>query len=133
MQPFNRADSFYGFVSRLFSLLTPPVAGAFWSRLAAVTMVCADRTRRLYTGDGQTYNLYILYYTTFSFCTRLVAARDRLPASIVLLLALAAEISIRAYSCLTGDRLLAGYVARTRTLPPGGVNLIALSIRFSST
>jgi hypothetical protein len=62
MQPFNRADSFYGFVSRLFSLLTPPVAGAFWSRLAAVTMVCADRTRRLYTGDGQTYNLYILYY-----------------------------------------------------------------------
>jgi hypothetical protein len=48
-----------------------------------------------------------------------LARRAGRAAFLLLLLALATEISIRAYSWLTGDRLLAGYVARTRTLPPG--------------
>jgi formate hydrogenlyase subunit 3/multisubunit Na+/H+ antiporter MnhD subunit len=58
----QRSSEFYGFVAKTFAALTPPMAGAFWSGLTAVTMVCADKTRRLYTGNGQTYNLYILYY-----------------------------------------------------------------------
>jgi hypothetical protein len=58
----QRSSGFYGFAAKTFAALTPPMAGAFWSGLTAVTMVCADKTRRLYTGNGQTYNLYILYY-----------------------------------------------------------------------
>jgi len=46
----------------VFSALTPPWAGAVWGGLAAATMASAERVRMLYTGDGQTYNLYILYY-----------------------------------------------------------------------
>jgi formate hydrogenlyase subunit 3/multisubunit Na+/H+ antiporter MnhD subunit len=47
---------------RLFTLLTPPWANEFWAGLGGAVSALAGRTRLLYTGDGQTYNLYILYY-----------------------------------------------------------------------
>ena len=58
----DTATSFYNFYKAAFSRLTPPVASAFWEGLAVGTMALAARTRRVYTGDGQTYSLYILYY-----------------------------------------------------------------------
>ena len=47
---------------RVFTLLTPPWANEFWAGLGGTVGALAGRTRLLYTGDGQTYNLYILYY-----------------------------------------------------------------------
>src|SRR5262249_10587286 len=52
----------YGTFKIVFTTLTPPWAGAVWSGLAAATTTSAERIRMLYTGNGQTYNLYILYY-----------------------------------------------------------------------
>jgi formate hydrogenlyase subunit 3/multisubunit Na+/H+ antiporter MnhD subunit len=46
----------------VFTTLTPPWAGAVWGGLAATATTSAERIRMLYTGNGQTYNLYILYY-----------------------------------------------------------------------
>ena len=56
------ASGFYVFYKSVFARLTPPLASAFWDGLSAGTMTLAARTRRVYTGDGQTYCLYILYY-----------------------------------------------------------------------
>ncbi|HMF22463.1 MAG TPA: proton-conducting transporter membrane subunit [Pseudolabrys sp.] len=50
------------FFMRVFAALTPPFATAFWGGLTAATTSLAQRSRRLYTGNGQTYSLYILYY-----------------------------------------------------------------------
>jgi len=46
----------------MFSILTPPLAASVWDGVAAATTALAERTRRLYDGHGQTYNLYMLYY-----------------------------------------------------------------------
>ena len=54
--------SFYDFTTSIFAMLTPPWASAFWSKLAVTIATVAQRARMLYTGNGQTYNLYILYY-----------------------------------------------------------------------
>ena len=54
--------SFYAFYKAVFATLTPPLACAFWDGLSAGTMTLADRTRKIYTGDGQPYGLYILYF-----------------------------------------------------------------------
>jgi NADH:ubiquinone oxidoreductase subunit 5 (subunit L)/multisubunit Na+/H+ antiporter MnhA subunit len=53
---------FYDFYKPVFIKLTPPLASVFWDGLCTATTTLADRTRMLYTGNGQTYNLYILYY-----------------------------------------------------------------------
>jgi formate hydrogenlyase subunit 3/multisubunit Na+/H+ antiporter MnhD subunit len=52
----------YETLRTVFTALTPPWAGAVWGGLAAATTTSAERIRMLYTGNGQTYNLYILYY-----------------------------------------------------------------------
>ena len=52
----------YAFYKSVFAMLTPPLAIAFWSGLSASTVTLGDWTRTLYTGNGQTYVLYILYY-----------------------------------------------------------------------
>jgi formate hydrogenlyase subunit 3/multisubunit Na+/H+ antiporter MnhD subunit len=56
------AAGLYAFYKRVFAMLTPPLADAFWGGLSAGTITIADRARRIYTGNGQTYSLYILYY-----------------------------------------------------------------------
>jgi formate hydrogenlyase subunit 3/multisubunit Na+/H+ antiporter MnhD subunit len=58
----REAGGFYAYYKPFFAMLTPPAARAFWDGLTAGTMTLAGRTRLIYTGDGQTYNLYILYY-----------------------------------------------------------------------
>jgi NADH:ubiquinone oxidoreductase subunit 5 (subunit L)/multisubunit Na+/H+ antiporter MnhA subunit len=55
-------DGVYAFASRLFAALTPSLAERLWSGLSLGTLLLADRTRRIYTGDGQAYCLYVLYY-----------------------------------------------------------------------
>ena len=54
--------SFYDTCRRLIAMLTPPYAIRFWTGLAEATGELAGRTRLLYSGNGQTYNLYLLYY-----------------------------------------------------------------------
>jgi hypothetical protein len=54
--------SFYAFYQAVFATLTPPLARAFWDSSSAGTMALADRTRKVYNGDGQLYCLYILYF-----------------------------------------------------------------------
>ncbi|WP_201837424.1 proton-conducting transporter membrane subunit [Microvirga zambiensis] len=43
-------------------LSVPPVAVVFWRSLANGSVGAADLVRRLYTGNGQTYALYVLSY-----------------------------------------------------------------------
>ena len=52
---------------RLFAVLTPLMAHTFWNGVSVVTLGIADRARRIYTGNGQTYCLYILYYFVFLY------------------------------------------------------------------
>jgi formate hydrogenlyase subunit 3/multisubunit Na+/H+ antiporter MnhD subunit len=54
--------SFYAFYKSVFATLTPPLARAFWDELSSGTLVVADRTRKVYNGNGQIYSLYILYF-----------------------------------------------------------------------
>jgi NADH:ubiquinone oxidoreductase subunit 5 (subunit L)/multisubunit Na+/H+ antiporter MnhA subunit len=56
---FARFNEFY---MPVVTALTPPWASAFWGAIPAAVTSLAERTRLLYTGNGQTYNLYILYY-----------------------------------------------------------------------
>jgi formate hydrogenlyase subunit 3/multisubunit Na+/H+ antiporter MnhD subunit len=56
-----QSDLYDGFKT-VVAMLTPPWAGAVWGGLAAATTTAAERIRMIYTGNGQTYNLYILYY-----------------------------------------------------------------------
>jgi formate hydrogenlyase subunit 3/multisubunit Na+/H+ antiporter MnhD subunit len=53
---------FREFYMLVVAALTPPWASAFWGAIPAAITSLAERTRLLYTGNGQTYNLYILYY-----------------------------------------------------------------------
>jgi hypothetical protein len=55
-------SSVYEIFKTVFALLMPPWAGAVWGGLTAATTNAAERIRMIYTGNGQTYNLYILYY-----------------------------------------------------------------------
>ncbi|NWG22874.1 MAG: proton-conducting membrane transporter [Pseudorhodoplanes sp.] len=57
-----RGTSFYEFSGSIFAALTPPLAIRFWGDVSAATASAAERARKLYTGNGQTYNLYVLYY-----------------------------------------------------------------------
>ena len=52
----------YDVFKTVFAILTPPWAGAVWGGVTAATTTSAERIRMIYTGNGQTYNLYILYY-----------------------------------------------------------------------
>jgi formate hydrogenlyase subunit 3/multisubunit Na+/H+ antiporter MnhD subunit len=44
------------------AILTPPVVRGFWRGVARGTVALADGGRSIYTGNGQTYMLYVLYY-----------------------------------------------------------------------
>jgi len=52
----------YDICKQVSTRLTPPWASEFWAALAVTVGALAGRTKLLYTGNGQTYNLYILYY-----------------------------------------------------------------------
>lgn len=50
------------FRQTLLARLTPPLAAFFWRGAAKATLASASRIRLIYTGNGQTYALYVLYY-----------------------------------------------------------------------
>lgn len=50
------------FRKRATARLTPPLAIGFWNGMTAATLATAGRLRLVYTGNGQTYALYVLYY-----------------------------------------------------------------------
>jgi formate hydrogenlyase subunit 3/multisubunit Na+/H+ antiporter MnhD subunit len=58
----HRSLGFYAYYKPALTRLTPPLAATFWSAIAAGARALADTTRRVYTGDGQTYTLYVFYY-----------------------------------------------------------------------
>jgi NADH:ubiquinone oxidoreductase subunit 5 (subunit L)/multisubunit Na+/H+ antiporter MnhA subunit len=60
--PHAASAGIYRFAQTICTALTPSVATRFWGEVSAVTAFAAERSRRLYTGNGQTYNLYIVYY-----------------------------------------------------------------------
>ena len=53
---------FYGFYRAALARIVVPIASAFWDGVCAATMAAAGGVRRIYTGDGQTYALHVLYY-----------------------------------------------------------------------
>jgi formate hydrogenlyase subunit 3/multisubunit Na+/H+ antiporter MnhD subunit len=57
-----KATGFYAYSAAIFAVFTPPLAIRLWGDVSAATAYTADRCRMLYTGNGQTYNLFILYY-----------------------------------------------------------------------
>ena len=65
----GRILGFYAFYKPAFARLTPPLAWTFWKKVAACSLAIADTTRRVYTGDGRTYLLYVLYYLIFLYVT----------------------------------------------------------------
>jgi formate hydrogenlyase subunit 3/multisubunit Na+/H+ antiporter MnhD subunit len=52
----------YRFFVAVSTALTPPVATTFWNGLTSATSGLAQNARMLYSGNAQTYNLYILCY-----------------------------------------------------------------------
>ena len=55
-------QAFYDFCRPLFAALTPPLACKFWCGATESAERLAGQSRLIYTGNGQTYSLYILYY-----------------------------------------------------------------------
>jgi hypothetical protein len=45
-----------------FVTVTPGLASSFWDAVAVGSTALAGMTRRIYTGDGQTYTFYVLSY-----------------------------------------------------------------------
>jgi formate hydrogenlyase subunit 3/multisubunit Na+/H+ antiporter MnhD subunit len=58
----RRPFGFYAFYKPALVKLTPPLAWNFWNGIGASAAAVAGGTSRIYTGDGQTYTLYVYYY-----------------------------------------------------------------------
>ena len=58
----SRRAAFTDMADAVFGALTPPWATAFWGWTATTAAALAERTRAIYSGDPQTYSLYVLYY-----------------------------------------------------------------------
>lgn len=57
-----RSESVFEASQRICVALTPSLAVGFWNAVMACAQFASERSRRIYTGNGHTYNLYILYY-----------------------------------------------------------------------
>jgi formate hydrogenlyase subunit 3/multisubunit Na+/H+ antiporter MnhD subunit len=53
---------FYRFYRSLFAPLVTPLANFIWDGVCALTIAAAGVVRQVYTGNGQTYALHVLYY-----------------------------------------------------------------------
>jgi hypothetical protein len=53
---------FYGFYRIVFAPLVTPLANLAWDSLCSLTVGAAGVVRKVYTGNGQTYALHVLYY-----------------------------------------------------------------------
>ena len=53
---------FFRFYRAAMAPVLRPLAGRFWSEAARSVERTGDQLRRVYTGNGQTYGLFVLYY-----------------------------------------------------------------------
>ena len=53
---------FYGYYRSVIECAVPPVATEFWNGVTGCTLATAASVRQVYTGNGQTYALYVLLY-----------------------------------------------------------------------
>ncbi|KQV66323.1 proton-conducting transporter membrane subunit [Rhizobium sp. Root1220] len=53
---------FYGFYRAIFAPLVTPLANLLWDGVCGLTIGAAGLVRQIYTGNGQTYALHVLYY-----------------------------------------------------------------------
>ena len=53
---------FYAYYKPLLAPLVTPLAYRFWNEVSELTLATAGRIRMIYTGNGQTYALYVLCY-----------------------------------------------------------------------
>lgn len=53
---------FYGYYRSVLERALPPVATEFWNGVTGITLATAATVRQVYTGNGQTYALYVLVY-----------------------------------------------------------------------
>ncbi|WEK50157.1 MAG: proton-conducting transporter membrane subunit [Candidatus Kaistia colombiensis] len=53
---------FYAYYRRVIELAMPPVATQFWDGVTDFTLATAATFRQVYTGNGQTYAMYVLFY-----------------------------------------------------------------------
>jgi formate hydrogenlyase subunit 3/multisubunit Na+/H+ antiporter MnhD subunit len=60
---------FYAFYQPDLSRLLRPVATTFWRRISHLTLSAAGSVQQIYTGDGQTYCLYVLWYVIAIYVT----------------------------------------------------------------
>ena len=58
----RRILGFYAFYKPAFLTLTPALSSSFWDAVAVGSTALAGTTRRIYTGNGQTYTFYVLSY-----------------------------------------------------------------------
>lgn len=58
----SEVERFYAFYKPVLGAFVPPLAIAFWNVTSKVTGGIAESVRRIYTGNAQTYALYILHY-----------------------------------------------------------------------
>ena len=63
--------NFYDHIQPIFVALTPPWAAAFWDGAAAATTMLGDRVRLIYNGNGQWYNMLMLYYVLVLYAAEL--------------------------------------------------------------
>jgi formate hydrogenlyase subunit 3/multisubunit Na+/H+ antiporter MnhD subunit len=57
-----REQGLYAFAQSICAALTPALASRLWGEVAAIAAFAAEKSRRIYTGNGLTYNLTIVYY-----------------------------------------------------------------------
>jgi hypothetical protein len=62
INPSAASAGLYALAQTICTALTPALATRFWGEMTAMTAFAAERSRSLYTGNGRTYNLYIVYY-----------------------------------------------------------------------
>jgi NADH:ubiquinone oxidoreductase subunit 2 (subunit N) len=58
----RRILGFYAYYKPAFVRLTPALSSSFWDAVAAGSTALAGTTRRIYSGNGQTYTFYVLSY-----------------------------------------------------------------------
>ena len=67
--PTTGVTVFYAFYQPGLSRLLRPVAISFWRGISDLTLSAAGSVRQIYTGDGQTYCLYVLWYVIAIYVT----------------------------------------------------------------
>jgi hypothetical protein len=63
-RPMKRASmhGFFRFYRPIIARTVPPFATLFWRGVSHFALAAAEKVRKIYSGDAQTYALYVLGY-----------------------------------------------------------------------